>query len=222
MRSLFFPTMIVDGFFQEPDHVRELALSLPFHKDSHNIWPGKRTKLLHEVAPIFFDLTMKRITGLLSDNRTKVNYTSHMMFQTVDAGYESGWVHDDGPSSLLTAIVYLTPGAPCNSGTSLYIKNNTVQYKDTTFLKEKEESYRVGHSDTISRDKHNSQYTEVVNVKGLYNRLFLFESLNYHAAQEFFGDSQDASRLTLVAFIHLETSIAHLPIIRSITDGGGL
>jgi hypothetical protein len=222
MRSLFFPTIIVDGFFQEPDQVRELALSLTFHKDTENKWPGQRTTLLHEVAPVLFNLTMRKITGLISDTTTNYNYTSQMMFQTVDKSYERGWVHNDGDISLLTAIVYLTPGITSGSGTSLYVKNNTVQYNDLTFNKEKEESFFTQQSNTNFRDKHNSQYTEVVNIKGLYNRLFLFESANYHAAQEFFGDSQDQSRLTLVSFIHLETSIAQVPIIRSLASGRGL
>ena len=145
-----------------------------------------------------------------------------MMFQTVDKSYESGWIHDDGPFSALTAIIYLTPGITSGSGTSLYVKNNTVQYKDNTFIKEKEDSFLTQQSNTSAREQHNSQYTETINVSGLYNRLFLFESINYHAAQDFLGDTHDTSRLTLVSFIHLETSIAQVPIIRSLTAGGGL
>ena len=37
MRTLCFPAMIVDGFYKNPNQVRELALSLPFHKDVKNI-----------------------------------------------------------------------------------------------------------------------------------------------------------------------------------------
>jgi hypothetical protein len=220
MRSLFFPTLIVDNFFEEPDKVRNFALNLEYKKDTDNRWPGKKSELLHNVEPLFFDLVMCKIINLFISNSTDINYNSFMTFQLVDDTYDSGWVHEDSGSSVLTSIIYLTPGQI--SGTSLYKKNDTIKYRDSTFVKEKREVFALQQSNEKTKNLHNEQYTESVNIKGQYNRMIIFESHNYHAAHKFIGDTLDTSRLTLVSFININTSVINLPVVRSISKSGGL
>ena len=47
---------------------------------------------------------------------------------------------------------------------------------------------------------HNENYEETLNVRGLYNRMFLFDSIMFHGAHDFFGDDKESSRLTLILF----------------------
>ena len=219
MRSIHLPTMVVDNFFESPDVVREFALGLEYHKAETNRWPGERSLQLSEIAPVLFKRTLWKIINLIiSDENYK--FDARMSFQLVDKSWDTGWVHHDFPAATFTAIIYLTPDGQC--GTSLYVKNNPIQYEDATYVKEKLNSYKTGDQNINARSQHNSEYTETINVKGLYNRMFLFESHNYHAAHTFFGDSSDNSRLTLVAFIDIGTDISNLPIPRSLTAGGGV
>jgi hypothetical protein len=143
-----------------------------------------------------------------------------MSFQLTDARYEKGWVHHDSSVSSITAIVYLTPGA--SSGTSLYLKNDITQCDDSIYIEQKKDSFKTKNINSDIRTKHNNQYYETISVKGIYNRMILFESHMYHAAHEFFGDTLDTSRLTLVYFIDFTVPISQLPIIRSNRMGAGL
>jgi len=219
MRSLLFPTLIVDSFFEDPDKVRNFALNLQYNKDIHNMWPGSRSDPLHNIEPLFFELVMHKINKLLFNNSADVSYNSLMTFQLVDETYDSGWVHEDSNQSTLTSIIYLTPGQ--TSGTSLYKKNDTIKVRDDNFVKEKREVFATQKTNEKARNLHNSQFTETINVKGLYNRMVIFESHNYHAAHEFIGETLDTSRLTLVSFINYTTSVSNLPVVRSLSKSSG-
>jgi hypothetical protein len=219
MKSLFTPLMVVDNFFVEPNDVRDFALSLSFKK-REDFWPGKRTEYLHDLSSELFNGVMQKITGLLFSDKTPINYSARMSFQLIDKNYEKGWVHTDSAISSITAIVYLTPGS--SSGTSLYFKNDITQCNDVVYEEQKIEAFKTRDIDSDIRTKHNSQYSESISIKGLYNRMFLFESHMYHAAHEFFGDTPDSSRLTLVSFIDFTVPISQLPIIRSNKLGAGI
>ena len=212
--------MVVDNFFEEPDAIRDFALRLPFKKSEDSTWPGKRTELLHDLYPEFFNGVMLKTAGLLFSEKTSINYNARMSFQLIDKDYEKGWVHHDSPVSSITAIVYLTPGA--SSGTSLYLKNDITQCDDSIYAEQKIESFKTNNINSDLRTKHNNQYSESISIKGLYNRMFLFESHTYHAAHEFFGDTPDTSRLTLVYFIDFTVPTSQLPVIRSNRMGAGL
>ena len=205
--------MIVDNFFEEPDTIRDYALSLPYKESERNTWPGKRTDFLHDVSPELFRGVMQKTVGLLFSEKTPINYNTLMAFQLTGEIYEKGWVHHDSSVSTITAIIYLTPGS--SSGTSLYLKNNVIECNDSKYIEEKKDSFKTKKINSDIRTKHNNQYYETISVKGIYNRLFLFESHMYHAAHEFFGDTSNTSRLTLVYFIDFTALTSQLPVIRS-------
>ena len=48
-----FPTLCVDDFYINPEKVRDFALSLEYSKPE-GIYPGERTKYLHEIDKKFF------------------------------------------------------------------------------------------------------------------------------------------------------------------------
>ena len=217
MKTIFTPTMIVDGFFNNPDAVRDFALKLQYQKDTEGRWPGVRSDI-HDSYPVFFNQIMNKIVSMLFSTDTLVSYTAQMSFQIVDQSYEMGWVHKD--NSCLTALIYLTPDS--TSGTSIYTKKDCLNYLDSTFRSQKQESYKTNNIDSDSRNIHNNQYTENINIKGLYNRLVLFDSHLYHAAHEFLGNELGNSRLTLISFIKISSSADFLPGIRSNIVGGGL
>lgn len=220
MSTLVIPTSIIDNFFNDPDSIREFALSQDFFKSEDNRWPGVRTKSLREIAPEFQHKFLNKISSALYGSNTRVDLIADAFFQVVDERYERGWVHNDGVGSVLTSIVYLTPGS--FSGTSMYLPKTPLTYNHNQYISEKRESFRTEKIDSSSRDKHNSNYIETISIRGLYNRALIFDSHLFHAAQEFFGDTNISSRLTLVVFINAIITDDQSPIIRLKKSGEGI
>ena len=216
INSTSFPTTIVDGFFDTPDLIRNLALKQEYYYDSNNIWPGKRCNVL-KVSPILFRNIMDKTILLYFDS--VVDYTAKMNFQIIDKKYGNGWVHrDSGDNNIATGIIYLTPQS--RSGTSLFVKKRPLEYHDSTIIDKKIEFYKNINDGDPSyvadySQTHNIEYEETVNIKGLYNRLVLFDSNLYHGAHDFFGEDINDSRLTISFFIRrLNCNYTALPVPR--------
>ena len=81
-------------------------------------------------------------------------------------------------------MLYLTPDAPLNSGTSLCKPNkNFVEKKYLQELDENSSKFRAGE---ISMDtRYHSMFDEIVRVNNVYNTLILYEGQHYHAAKRF-------------------------------------
>lgn len=199
MKNIFFPTTIIDGFFEDPDSVREFGLKQKF-VDDHDNYPGARTQKIVELNPLLFkNASSKFIELFFPQQQVSVNLS--MTFQIVDSRYGSGWIHRD--PGIATAIIYLNKEHTM-SGTSLYKKKNVFDDIITTpeYNNVKHAAIKQKTDNIETRIKVNSCYEEVLNVKGLYNRALLFDSHQYHAAHNFFGENINDSRLTIVVFFH--------------------
>ena len=61
----FFPTTIVDNFFEHPDYVLDLAKNADYTPISNTSFKGQTSKLkVHELDYDLFLWTMRRIVGL--------------------------------------------------------------------------------------------------------------------------------------------------------------
>ena len=207
-KNTYFPTTIVDGFFDNPDAIREFALKQKYFTDPSGRWPGSRTELLSDISPSIFHSICKKILTLFFTSEQIYSYDVEITFQLINENFLSGWVHKD--SCIATAMVYLTPES--ESGTSLYLKQN-IEYEDSSYDKEKIEGYKNYSDNDTYRFQNNQHYKETVNIKGIFNRLIFFDSNIYHSAHDFFGINKENSRLTLVCFVHgisgnLDTSLS--------------
>ena len=209
-KNTFTPTTIVDGFFDNPDKIRAYALNQKYYNDIEGRWPGSRTQDLSTVSPVVFHTICRKILSLFFTIKQPYFYEAQAYFQIVDKKFESGWIHKD--PYVITAIVYLTPDS--SSGTSLYVKKD-IDYNDSSYLQDKLTNYKNGLDVGSSRDLNNQNYIETLNISGLYNRFVVFDSNTYHAAQDFFGDSKEESRLTLVVFFSSITGDLETPLQRS-------
>jgi hypothetical protein len=121
-------------------------------------------------------------------------------FQSVTAEYDHGVIHTD-QNTIFAAVLFLTPNAPLNSGTSLFRKNKTfdgAEYQRA--LDDNDARFRVGE---IAMDtSYHSMFDEIVRVNNVYNTLVLYEGRHYHAANQFFGKTLKDSRLAQVFFIN--------------------
>ena len=219
-KGVYFPHTIVDNFFDDPDAVRKFGLQQEYHHDETGNWPGKRTHNIEDINPTFFHNTATKILSLFYHRGGSYNYEAKGGFQIVNSNFGSGWVHSDSPKSM-TVIFYLSPEG--NQGTSLYsIKDPIMDHSIRIKLDDdKRSSTKNFGLSSESCKKNNSFFEETLNVKGLYNRMFLFDSYHWHAAHNFFGEDDGSSRLTYVMFFDFFSSSFDTPMQRLAVNSAG-
>jgi hypothetical protein len=204
--NLIFPVTVIDNFFSDPDSIRKYALSLDFN--SKGRYPGKRTNNLGDINPKF----IKKFGGMLLSTffdlkEGSVNLKINVDFQLSEEKYEEGWVHEDKSveNYQFAGVVYLTPDAPINSGTSIYRKLKDIDYKNFNV---RDQFYLDRDLDLSKyrkiRDTHNSNFEKTLDIGNVYNRLVIYNSLEFHKENILFGTDKDNARLTLVFFGSIE------------------
>ena len=112
-----------------------------------------------------------------------------------------GWIHKD--DSELTGIVYLSKHKFCGTSLCKRIDFNTHQ-SSKNLVEYKKKFYSKNYYD--EKESHylklnNQNYKRTLTVDSEYNRLFLFESANFHMAESFTDKDNNEDRLTLITFI---------------------
>jgi hypothetical protein len=202
-----FPVVIVDNFFKEPDKVRNFALHQEFKKDKKiSNYPGLRTDCLSVIEPNLHNEFLRKFFSIYYDFKfEEINWVAHAVFQKTDNSFDNGWIHydnDGNANNKVAGIVYLTPNAPLNSGTSIYKTKNNVLIPSINAEAKNTHYYANGNSEELKKlkDLEKTQFDETINVSNIYNRLISFDADEYHAAQNYFGQDNE-SRLILVFFV---------------------
>jgi hypothetical protein len=205
-KNLHFPTICVDGFFENPDDVRNYALSLDYKKSEDGAWPGLRTDFLHIISPdLFYDFSRKLFSIFFNFDKEEVKWELNVKFQIIEAYSQHeyhpknlGWIHRDTPF-LYSGVVFLNPDPNPNSGTTLFQQIKELKYNDAC----KREFYKHGNDSKNTYEEslknNNDCFIETISFKNVYNRLIGFDGNTPHAANTFFTNG--SSRLTLVYFI---------------------
>jgi hypothetical protein len=172
---------IVDDFYEDPHAVRDFALRQPFDEGGIGRgYIGRRTSgrfLFPGLKERFEQIIGMPITG----------WESHGMngrFQVAWAG-EPLVYHCD--SQRFAGMLFLTPGAPFETGTTLYAnrRNRARTFDDPGW----DEAWKGGnHLDGTP--------FEPVDVAGnVFNRLVIFDGSCIHSASEYFGQDMSDGRL---------------------------
>lgn len=183
---------VVDDFYKDPDEIRHFALSRHFDEGGVGRgYIGKRTSdqyLLPGLKEAFENIMGMKITSWEEQ-------TMNGRFQSCSAGdpivYHTDAQHYAG-------MIYLTPDAPFQSGTTMYAHKETrVRHSRDPNL------YKVFNANTKTHlDK--TPYEPVDVVGNVYNRLLIFDSYTIHAASEYFGYDLEHSRLWQMFFFDAE------------------
>lgn len=200
-----YPVTIIENFYENPDAVRTFALSqkYQFRRDIKNatyVFPGCRTKDLSLINKPLYDNACKKIVAAFhNDEHDYMRWAMTTSFQSVGAEFERGVIHTDH-NTIFAAVLYLTPDAPLNSGTSLFRPNKHFDAdKYELALQENDKRFKAGK---IAMDtSYHSMFDEIVRVNNVYNTLILYEGRHYHAANQFFGEALKDSRLAQVFFV---------------------
>lgn len=216
-----YPVTIVENFYENPDAVRTFALNQKYQyrhqlKDVPYVFPGARTKDLSVInKPLFEQVSNKIISLFHNPDHERMRWAISTNFQSVSEDYGRGVIHTDG-NAVFAAVLYLSPDAPLDSGTSLFKRNK--QFDQTAYekaLKENDKRFAAG---TIAMDTgYHSMFDEIVRINNVYNTLILYEGRHYHAANKFFGKTLKDSRLAQVFFVSSIDAQKHssFPIWRS-------
>ena len=197
-----FPTTCVDNFFKYPDEIVNLANSLQYRPDAQGRWPGTRSPELHLVNPALKNAICTKYFRLHL-SAPMVGYKANAYFQKIEAGSGAGWVHNDYPY-LHSTLIYLTKNSNLNSGTSLYRPKKGVGPMYTTRHNMKKREFNLGELSVEEveefRLESNSDFEETLRFANVYNRCIGFDSMEWHAANEFAQKDDKQPRLTLALF----------------------
>jgi len=191
--------LVVDDFYENPDEVRDFALSCNFnpHPEFHK---GQRTE--EKFIP---DGIKERFEKLLHCEITSwEDQGANGVFQYCTAEDQLVY-HVD--TQTYAAVVYLTPDAPASCGTTFFKSGRTGLRGAPT----EKDCERLGKSegdlsfDIFKNNFYDKTDLEVVDVLGnVYNRLVIWDAKLIHAASEYFGDNKENSRLFHMFFFDVK------------------
>jgi hypothetical protein len=185
--------IIIDDFYSNPDEVREFALNQEYFEGGIGRgFIGRRTQ-----GQFLFPNLKERFEQILGKKIIKwEDYEMNGKFQIAWAGEPLVW-HCD--SQVYGGMLYLTPNAPFQCGTTLYAHKKT---RARTYY---DEGWNVEWGDENGTTHLDGTPWEPVDVLGnVYNRLVLFDGSCIHSASEYFGHKPYNARLWQMFFFDTE------------------
>jgi hypothetical protein len=188
----------VDGFYTDPDGIRSRALAMSYSHPEHVT--GWRTRCYQPRG------IKERIERMFSvriphweDDLDAIEACNGVFFQSYDRGghAETVGIHYDEPLRWVMFLVYLTPGAPYDAGTSLWQHRKTGLTAKPT----KRDAERLGTTvdeleRILERDcRTRSRWIEIDRVGNVFNRAVMFPGGFYHSATRHFGSSLRDGRI---------------------------
>lgn len=201
-----YPVTVINDFYENPDAIRKFALAQKYtfrHEEEglDYVYPGCRTQDLYALDPSLQAMVLKKLVSVFHVSEHDVmRWAIYSSFQSVSEIYNKGVIHSD-TNTIFAGVLYLTPNAPLESGTSLFRKNanfNQEQYQNA--CDQNAERFKSGKN--VMDTEYHSMFDEVVRVNNVYNTLILYEGDIFHAANQFFGRTLEDSRLTQVFFVN--------------------
>jgi hypothetical protein len=198
-------TICKNDFFTNPDKVLPLFDKQEYVQSAS--FPGKRTHNLLEANDIetknfalFFvqkicDEIFPGIHKMMIDVRFHINEE----YSVTKAN--EGWIHKDDAD--LAGVVYLTKDEESlETGTSLFVKNTTEDFKVDDFKSRQDFNLSGIASNEYLNDLENNHrtFTETIKVGNLYNRLIAYDAKLFHRPNRYNLNCHKA-RQSIVFFI---------------------
>lgn len=202
--------LIINNFLPWADKAREFALKQQYFTakqfsekyNSHTDWPGRRTEHVADLNADYANAVLSEVVKLASVNfgLKNVSIKSYFHIATKDDG--DSWVHQDNNVDL-AAVLYLTPNAPLNSGTSLYSCNDVKRWE--SYMSSTEGYQTLKQINRKERqDLYNELFVPTAILNNVYNTIVMYAGSEYHKSNDYFGKSLEDGRLTQVFFVKQE------------------
>lgn len=190
---------VFDNFYENPMSLRQWALLQDFTVSGN--YPGLRTKAFPFEN---WKTHLEHLMGFKIDTEKWNEGSSNGAFQSVPQEATT-WVHSDNAWEY-SAIIFLNPYAPPNTGTSFY------EHRETGSKQWSEEHAWINTIDT----EHNSNNSESCRddvwrrtdtIQNVWNRCLIFKGKLWHSADDYFGWDLESNRLTQTFFFNREEGI---------------
>jgi hypothetical protein len=188
---------VVDGFYEDPYKIREFALQQTYYPGEGAV--GSRTRkqyLFNGIKESFESIIGKTIADHTDDNFGWGDIGINGRFQFCTAGTPSVY-HCD--SQQWAAVIYLTPDAPPQSGTSFFRHRDTKVYHNSQINWNQGEGLKVFNQKTFL---DGTPYEPVDTVGNVFNRLVIFDGGLIHSGINYFGWDISSSRLFHIFFFN--------------------
>ena len=188
---------IVDNFYPDPDKVRRQALRRPFI--NHQDYGVRATQPYHpRGVKELLERKFRIRIGTWYDSRgaDPFNGAFYSAFSTGNRA-DDIVVHYDKPATWKVLIVFMTPDAPYEAGTSLWQHGETGLVAKPT----RKDAERLGMSvqrldEILHRDRSRVDcWREIERIGNLYNRAVMFPAKLLHSASKHFGSNPLTGRI---------------------------
>lgn len=189
---------VIDCFYPNPETIRQRALEMPYTEPESLI--GWRTqayqpKDIRRLIENRFRISIQ----YWEDDLTATEACNGVFFSAFSNGRraETVGVHFDDPPDWMMLVVYLTPDALYDAGTSLWQHRKSGLIAKPTG----KDAERLGASlkelkATLWADSQKpSRWTEIDRIGNVYNRAVMFPGGLLHSATKHFGSNRYNGRL---------------------------
>jgi hypothetical protein len=199
-----FETKVVDNFFDTPSLVRQYALQQHFYNRPGN-YPGLRTSPINELNYEYYYEFVKKLVSIYYDiNSNNIEWDVKTLFQWANNQHKTGWIHQDDINYYdVAGVIYLTPDAPLNCGTSIYKPKIDIINEYTNPTDPFKINQIIDENYINDQNRYNSQFEKVQSIDNVYNRLVVYDCHQWHAQDGFFGTNVEDSRLIQVFFARI-------------------
>ena len=187
---------VVDNFYEDPYAVREFALQQIYYPGEGAVGHRTRKQFLFDGLRESFE---EIIDAKIPDRDNGYGWFDEGIngrFQYCPAGTPSVF-HCD--SQKWAAVIYLTPDAPPQSGTSFY------RHKETKIFHNSQIDWAAGQGTKVFNQHtfvDSTPYEMVDTVGNVFNRLVLFDGGLIHSGVNYFGWDISSSRLFHIFFFN--------------------
>ena len=190
--------IVVENFYQDPDLVREVAMNqLDFSPSDYHKGERATTRFV-------LDGTKEKLESIIGKEITNWNHASYAngIFQFCTADQPIVY-HVD--SQTYAGVVFLTPDAPPESGTSFFRSKFTGEYKYAGEARDTQSYVDCfkGNSDNMNF-YDSTNFEKIDEIGNVYNRLALWDASTIHAASTYFGDAIHNARFFHMFFFDLK------------------
>lgn len=188
---------VVDDFYEDPYAVRDFALQQIYFDGEGAVGCRTRKQFLFEGLKEKFESIIKeKIQDHTPNGFGWEDIGINGRFQSCKAGTPMVF-HCD--TQKWAGVIYLTPDAPPQSGTSFY------RHKETKVLHNHQIDYENGQLEKVFNQKtflDPTPYERVDTVGNVFNRLVIFDGGLIHSGNDYFGWDIASSRLFQIFFFN--------------------